>query len=298
MSERFTVAFEKPTLIAPPLPLKERVYRWVHKDRINSSEEVESLFRLPVLGYLPRIDEESLRLIRDISTFAPLMESYRSLRANLYFATMGHSLRSLTVTSSVPAEGKSSAVANLAMAMALDGKKVIIVDADLRRPCQHKLFQIDSSPGLTDVLTGGARLEACLRPTSVDNVRVLPYGAPPPNPTELVGSAAMGEVIATLEGAADIVLFDSPPSLVVVDSLVLASHTNATLVVVGCRETTKAHLSAALRQLHRAKADVLGVVLNRMVGPNQGYYYGKYYVPSSDEPAPIENLTKRRRRKK
>ena len=250
-------------------------------DRINSPEEAERVLRLPNLGHIPMIEEEGLRLIKDISAFSPLMESYRSLRTNINFAAVGSPIRSLVVTSSVPAEGKSTTVANLAMAMALDSKRVIIVDADLRRPSQHKLFKIDSSPGLTDLLVGTHTIEEVIRETGVEGVSVIPAGSPPPNPAELLGSSAMGHLLATLEASADVVLFDSPPALAVADSVVLASRTNGVLLVIGYGETKKTNTRKAIEILSRANAHVLGTVLNRMDGPSSGYYYGKYYVPAT-----------------
>lgn len=252
-------------------------------DRINSPEEAERVLRLPNLGHVPLVEEEGLRLIRDISTFSPLMESYRSLRTNINFAAVGSTLKSIVVTSSVPAEGKSTTAANLAMAMALDGKRVIIVDADLRRPSLHKLFRLESSPGLTDVLVGTHEIEDVIRPSGVDNVSVIAAGSPPPNPAELLGSARMVELITQLEAISDIVLFDSPPALAVADGVVLAARTNGVLLVIGYGETKKTNTRKAVEQLRRANAKVLGTVLNRIEGPSSGYYYGKYYVPASVE---------------
>ncbi len=252
-------------------------------DRINSPEEAERVLRLPNLGHVPLVEEEGLRLIRDISTFSPLMESYRSLRTNINFAAVGTTLRSIVVTSSVPAEGKSTTAANLAMAMALDGKRVIIVDADLRRPSLHKLFRQESSPGLTDILVGTHEISEVMRSCGVENVSVIAAGSPPPNPAELLGSARMVELIAQLESLADIVLFDSPPTLAVADSVVLAARTNGVLLVIGYGETKKTNSRQAVERLQRANARVLGTVLNRVEGTSSGYYYGKYYVPASVE---------------
>ena len=169
------------------------------------------------------------------------------------------------------------------MAMALDGKKVIIVDADLRRPSQHKLFKIDSSPGLTDVLVGTHDVMEVLRPSGVDGVQIIPAGSPPPNPAELLGSLAMEHLIARLETIADVILFDTPPALAVADAIVLSSRTNGTLLVIGYGESKKANTRKAQELLSRANANLLGTVLNRMDAPSTGYYYGKYYVPASVE---------------
>ena len=254
-------------------------------DRINSPEEAERALRVPNLGLIPLIEESGLRLIRDTSSYSPLMESYRTLRTNINFAAVGRPVRSLVVTSAIAAEGKSTTVANLAMAMAMDNKRVIIVDADLRRPSLHKLFKLDSSPGLTDLLIETHTLDQVIRTTPVKNISVITAGSPPPNPAELLGSSAMGQLLAELEAYADIVLFDSPPVLLVTDSVVLASRTNGVLLVVGFGETKKASTKKALEVLGRANANVLGTVLNRLEGPSGSYYYyaGKYYAPVSDK---------------
>ncbi len=254
-------------------------------DRINSADEAERVLKLPSLGYIPNIEEEGLRLIRDISTFSPLMESYRTLRTNINFAAVGNQVRSMVVTSSVPAEGKSTTCANLAMAMAMDGKKVIIVDADLRRPSQHHLFKVDASPGLTDILIGSHTIDEVMRQTSVENVFIIPAGSPPPNPAELLGSAAMGRFLAEVETRADVVLLDTPPALAVADATVLAARTDGALLVVGYGDTKKTSVKRAKDMLSRGNANILGTVLNRMEGAGGGYYYyGKYYMGSGYAP--------------
>ncbi|MES2461071.1 MAG: CpsD/CapB family tyrosine-protein kinase [Armatimonadota bacterium] len=245
--------------------------------------EPEKLLGVPTLGFLPRIDEPTLRLIRDISSFSPLMESFRTLRTNLYFATE-QPLRSLAVMSSVPAEGKSTTTANLAMALAMDGKKVIVVDADLRRPTQHKLFQIAQSPGLVDLLTEEQTVKNVLRQTNVPGVRVITAGAPPPNAPELLGSGNVARLLAELERHCDIVLLDTPPVLAVADGPIVASQVGGVLLVIGYGETKKENTAQCMQALSRCRANVLGTALNRMQGPEEGYYYGKYYVSSETTP--------------
>lgn len=262
-------------------------------DRVNSPEDSERVLRLPNLGHVPLVEELGLRLIRDISSFSPLMESYRSLRTNLNFAAVGHEVNVLLITSSVPSEGKSTTAANLAMAMALDGKRVIIVDADLRRPSQHKLFKVESSPGLTDLLVESHRIEDVLQPTNVENVWLVPAGSPPPNPAELLGSVAMQRVLESLKGRADIILLDTPPTLLVSDTIVLSSLADGILLVVSYGDTKKASVRRSAELLRRSGTPLLGTVLNRMSGPGGGYYYyygygygygyGKYYIPGTVE---------------
>lgn len=249
-------------------------------------DDAEILLGVPTVGFIPAIDEPERRLIRNIDTFSPLMEYFRSLRTNVGFLAEPP-LRSLAVVSSVPAEGKSTVVANLAMAFALkvENNRVILVDTDLRRPSQHKLFAMDSSPGLTDVLAGTHTVEQALRATMVPNVMVLPFGSPPPNPAELLESEAMGRLLEELKTLCDIVLLDTPPALAVVDALVVAPRADGVLVVIGSGETKKVHALKTMQLLSRARAHVIGTVFNRVIGPT-AHYYGMIYVPF--EPSPKE----------
>lgn len=258
-------------------------------DRINSPDEADRVLRLPNLGYIPMIEEQGLRLIRDIHAFSPIVESYRSLRANINFAAVDNPVRNMLVTSSSAGEGKSTTCANLAMAMALDGKRVIVVDADLRRPSQHKLFNIAASPGLTDILVGTHTIAEALRPTNIDRVSIIPAGSVPPNPAEMLGSEAMAHFIEAIGELCDIVLFDSPPILPVADSVLLATRVDGVLLVVSYGETKKASARQAQELLARARANVLGTVLNKLGGKGGGYYYyyyrGKYYAPVAESGA-------------
>ncbi|MFM7320042.1 MAG: polysaccharide biosynthesis tyrosine autokinase [Armatimonadota bacterium] len=254
-------------------------------DKIKSPDEARKALGIPSLGQVPLVEEAGLRLIRDISTFSPLSESFRNLRTSLTFAAVGVEMRSLLITSSQPAEGKSTTAANLATTMAdsFEGRKVILVDADLRRPSQDKLFRLERAPGLTEVLLGSHSLDDVLRPCGVDNVLVLPAGTLPPNPAELLGSSAMERLIAELESRADFVIFDSPPALAVADSLVLASRVDAALIVVAYGDTRKTMVRKAVEQVSKANRNVLGTVINRMDASAGGYYYyyyNRYYTPS------------------
>lgn len=252
-------------------------------DRINSPDEADRVLRLPNLGHIPAIEEEGLRLIRDLKTYSPITEAYRSLRTNINFAAVDNPVRTIAVTSSGPSEGKSTTVANLAMAFAMDGKRVIVIDADLRRPTLHKLFGLKPSPGLTDILVGTHALGDVIRATDVDNVRVIPAGSVPPNPAELLGSEAMAHFVDTLRTMADVLVFDSPPTLAVADAVLLSARVDGVLFVVGYGETKKTNARHALDLLAHARAHVLGAVLNKMDTPGRGYYYGQYYYAPAGE---------------
>ena len=269
----------------PPVVVKEVVKTTMDNSEIFADfEETERVLGVPALGFIPLISEPGLRLLRDVSTFSPLMESYRSLRTHLRFRK-DTPLRTLVVASSVPAEGKSTAVANLAMAMAMEKKRVILVDADLRRPMQHNLFAMNASPGLSDVLAGTHSLEQVLRPTSVAGVSLITVGSPPPTPAELLGSEAMERLLEELKQRSDIVLIDSAPVLAVSDTCTFAHATDGVLLVIGAGETKKALVQRTMTLLGRCRAQVLGTVLNRVPMPG-GYYFGKYYVPTEELAVP------------
>lgn len=243
-------------------------------------DEVEKALGIPVVGQIPLVEEEGLRLIKDISTFSPLMEAYRWLRVNIQCLTSGNPVRSLAVVSAMPKEGKSTLIANLAMAFALDNKSVIIVDSDMRRPTLHKLFRtVDARPGLVDVIVGTHSMEEVLHRTAVRNLSLVPVGACPPNPAELIGSSAMGHLLEALEQSCDILLLDSPPTLVVADAMVLTARATHTLLVIGTKEAPLTDAKRALTFLNRTHANVVGVALNRMTGRG-----GLYYPSEPPEP--------------
>lgn len=243
-------------------------------DTFLDSDDAESLLGVPTLGLIPKIEQQDKRLIRDISPFSPLTESLRCLRTNLRFITE-HPLRSLAITSAVPAEGKSTTLANLAMALAMDGKRVILVDADLRRPMQHKLFKQDSTPGLVDILTGTHSIDDVLRPSGVEGVALITVGTVPSNPTELLGTEKMKHTAAALEERCDIVLFDTSPVLAVADAMLVTSLTQGVLVVIGRGETSKVNVQKTFQLLARTRATTLGTVFTGVPGPEGGYFYRK-----------------------
>lgn len=252
-------------------------------DRINSADEADRVLRLPNLGHIPAIQEEGLRLIRDLEAFSPIAESYRGLRTNLTFAAVDNPVRTLVVTSSGPGDGKSTTAANLAVAMAMDGKRVIVVDADLRRPTLHRLFSVAPSPGLTDLLVGTHTLGEVIQPTRMDHVTLIPAGSVPPNPAELLGSEAMAHFVDAVRTMADIILFDAPPTLAVADAVLLSARVDGVLFVIGFGETKKTSARQALELLGRARAHVLGTVLNK-IDAGRGGYGAYYYAPGYASP--------------
>jgi capsular exopolysaccharide synthesis family protein len=247
-------------------------------DRVNSPDDARRVLGVPALGYIPRVDKEQQRLLTSADASGTLLESYRVLRSNVRFAAVGEPLHSIMVTSTAPGEGKSVTAANLAVAMALDGKKVILVDADLRRPTVHEKFGIRNSPGLTNVLAGTMPLDQTLQASGVENLQILSSGTPPPNPAELLNSRAMEQVQEMLKERADIVIFDSPPCLSVADAQVLAASVDGLIYVVQLGSTRKSALKHGTELLRQAHARILGVVYNKMQmdGRRNDYYYGYY----------------------
>ena len=248
-------------------------------DRINTVADADRLLQLPSLGYVPALSAADARLLPQMKGMDPASESYRVLRTNIHFATVDAPARTLLVTSSSPGEGKTTTAANLAFAMAMDGKKVILVDTDLRRPSLHTLLDLPAVPGLTDVLLGRAPLQ----PVEVmSGLSVLPAGSTPPNPGELLNSRKFRNLVLELTEQAEIVIFDSPPALVAADAAILASQMDGTIIVVETGSTKKASARRTLALLKQARAAVLGVAYNKMRSADApGYYYYNYQYGSA-----------------
>ena len=247
-------------------------------DRINTVADADRVLQLPSLGHVPALSSADAHLLPQMKGLDPASESYRVLRTNIHFATVDAPARTLLVTSSNPGEGKTTTAANLAFAMAMDGKKVILVDTDLRRPSLHKLLDIPAVPGLTDVLLG----HAPLAPIEVmSGLSVLPSGSTPPNPGELLNSRKFRNLVLELTEQAEIIIFDSPPVLVAADAAILASQMDGTIIVVETGSTKKASARRTLSLLRQARAAVLGVAYNKMRSTDApGYYYYNYQYSS------------------
>ncbi|MDC3416614.1 CpsD/CapB family tyrosine-protein kinase [Aquibacillus salsiterrae] len=214
-------------------------------------------------------------LISKINPKSPITEQYRTIRTNLQFASVDKPLETMLVTSPGPAEGKSSTVANLATVFAQQGKKVLVIDADMRKPTLHYTFQLDNRNGLSSVLVGETDLKAAIEQSGVDNLELLTCGPIPPNPSELLGSKAMAKLIEDAKQNYDLVMFDTPPVLAVTDAQILANSCDGTVLVVRSKQTENEAAEKAHELLKHAKAKVLGVVLNDRVQKKGSYYY--YY---------------------
>ncbi len=194
---------------------------------------------------------------------SPAAEAYRTLRTNLTFAALDKPIETLVVTSAAPGEGKSTVLANLAVTMAQGERRIILVDADLRRPGLHEVFGVANDRGLTTMIVEGAALEdPPLINTGVDNLWLVPSGPLPPNPADILGSRKMEEIIAALKARADVVLFDAPPIIAVTDAAVLGTKVDGVLLVVCAGRTRREHAQRARELLERVHVRIVGAVLN------------------------------------
>ncbi len=249
-------------------------------DTVKTPEEAAQLTGLPSLGAIARIEGKSDddRLIAVHHPLSPIVEAYRVLRTNIQFSAIDKPIKTLMVTSPAPSEGKSVTLANLAVVMAQSGLKVIAVDTDLRRPVQHHIFNIANDYGLCDgILHANPGVMEYVQPTQVENLWLLPSGALPPNPAELLGSKRMGEIIEELKTNADLVIFDTPPTLLVTDAAVLAGRVDGVLLVNDAGATRRAMSKRAADELRRVHAPLLGLVMNRLSTRRGSYYYYQYY---------------------
>lgn len=196
---------------------------------------------------------------------SPITEAYRTLRTNLEFSNLDNPLKTMVVTSAGPEEGKSTTLSNLAVTMAEAGRKVIVVDCDLRRPRLHEIFGTDNSSGLTTmVLSESAMKEPPLIQTAVTGLLLLSSGPQPPNPAELLASRRMTEIISSLAGQADMVLFDAPPVIAVTDAAILASKVDGVLLVISAGSTRREYVRQAKALLEKVNARVVGAALTNV----------------------------------
>ena len=236
---------------------------------------------MPIVGSVPRHPTKNGRgpvMLDPEQESSALVESYKFLQTNLEFAALGTpGLRSLLVTSSAPEEGKTTTAANLAISIAGEGKSVILVDADLRKPTQHRIFDLKQEAGLTHLLLGNVTFEEALTQTSVDGLKVMPSGALPPDATRVLRSARMKEVVELLKNNADLVIFDSPPLLSVTDPMLVAPLVDGVLLVVDAHRTGRKTVKLGAETLQQAKLGIMGTVVNKVSSRKGGSYYYYYY---------------------
>ncbi|MFI8777965.1 polysaccharide biosynthesis tyrosine autokinase [Brachybacterium paraconglomeratum] len=241
--------------------------------RIRSVEDLQGSTDRTVLGAIPssRGSEQASRVLIE-NPYSVAAEAYRELRTNLQFIKLVENRRSVLVTSSLPGEGKSTATINLAHVLAMSGERVLLIDGDLRSPSVHKILGLEGDAGLTTLLIGHAEMDEIVQSAGVDGLDVIAAGAIPPNPSELLGSPAMAEILAKASQRYDVVLIDAPPLLPVTDAAVLSQTVGGVLVVAQSEAVRRAEFERALAKLENVDANVVGLVLNRVRGLSSSQY--------------------------
>ena len=225
---------------------------------------------------------------------SPVSEMFRTLRTNLQFMGNSKKIQTVLITSTLPGEGKSWTSANLAVTFAQAGKKVVIVDADLRKGRQFSIFNVTARPGVSNYLSGVVNegevynvddIRSFIRETDIDNLYVIPAGDVPPNPAELLVNSRMGQLLLDLKAQYDIVIFDAPPALLVTDAMILARMVDTCMIVVAHQETKMDNLNKVQKSIKNVGGNIAGVVINKIptsVKKYQDGYYGGYYGDSQD----------------
>jgi len=277
---------------------------------VKTTADVAHVTHLATLGTISSIEGERYedKLAAAYVPQSPVAESFRALRTNIQYCAVSKQLRTLLLTSSAPGEGKSLIIANLAVVMAQSGLSVVLVDADLRRPVQHRLFGLRDHHGLSEALleeapdlskfwhvlgpevlanrlAGGDGARAARPPIilGAGSLRVMTAGTQPPNPADLLGSERMRMLMAQIEATADLVLFDTPPVLAVTDAVILAGAVDGVILVADVGRTKRAALKQSAERLAQVDANLVGVILNRAAIADSGYYAYRYYARDEDE---------------
>lgn len=267
-------------------------------DTLKTPDDIKDVLDIPVIGFIgelkhnPKQDEDSLGVYVAKNPRSPVAEAFRSLRTNLEYSSVDNPAKTILVTSSGESEGKSTVAANLAIVEAQSGKKVVIIDADMRHPKVHVQFNKSNRKGLSDVVTGKLRIEDVLKTyDQVENLSIITCGTIPPNPSELLGSERMSQTLKELEECFDLVIIDTPP-MVVSDAQILSGKVGGVIFVVIPGQTRAITALRPMEELRRIGSHVLGVVANK-IPKSRDYYYGgyNYYSPYNSNHYSYHNET-------
>ncbi len=247
---------------------------------VKSAEDIERFIKLPLLGSISIIKQKNgnqPEKIAALDSKSTISEAYRALRTGVIFSSTNNQHKTLLITSAEPREGKTVTACNLAITMAQMGSKVLLIDSDMRKPRLHKVFGVDNSVGLSSLLVGQSSLHEAVYQTQISNLMILPCGPIPPNPSELLVSKGMQNLIKELKGKFDRIILDSPPTVAVTDSTILSNICDQLLLVVSCGKTTREVISRCKKLLSNKGAQLLGIVLNNFDIKHRDHYYSKYY---------------------
>ena len=225
---------------------------------------------------------EGLNLVTQNDPKNPAAEAYRVIRTSVQFAQAGKELKTIAITSCTPNEGKSMTIANLAIVFTQAGKSVLIMDCDMRNPTVHKNFNLSNKVGLSSCISMGTAVADAVQETAIEGLDALTAGVIPPNPSELLGSERMQNILQRAKEEYDYVLIDTPPVLPVTDSLVLGRMVDGLILVIDSGEIKVEMAREVKNQLVHAGANILGVVLNKVRSEHHGYGYGYYYYYGHD----------------
>jgi capsular exopolysaccharide synthesis family protein len=240
-------------------------------DTVKAEDEMETVLGVPMLGVVRKHKPYRGKVVGPLNQEAS--DAYQALRTNVHFAGVGKKLHSIVITSSSPREGKSTTASGLAIALAQAGSKVILVDADLRRPSLHTIFDLPNTFGLTNLILLEAQEPGpALMASGTTNLSILPSGPIPPNPADLLMSNEMESLMQAMAEKADYVIYDTPPVLAVTDASILSGRTDGVLLVGLSGATRTSSLRQTLQDLYRTQAKVLGVVVNRVRSKPRDYY--------------------------
>ncbi|HCJ65805.1 MAG TPA: hypothetical protein DHV62_00385, partial [Elusimicrobia bacterium] len=252
------------------------------EDTVKTAEDIKEYLQAPFLGTLPSAKRETktIQQIDLISHFKPksmIAESYRVIRTEIFRNSQNEVTRTLLVTSTLPKEGKTTVATNLAIVLAQGGERVLLVEADTRRPRLKRTFNFDSPPGLCDYLTGKVQIDSIIQPTEIPNLKVIISGHTPDYPAELLNSAKMKEFLGIVKQKFERVIIDTPPILSVADSLILADNVDATIQIVKTDAVKKSSCLFAKQKLVSAEGKYVGAILNNIDLNRERYYYYYHY---------------------
>ena len=225
---------------------------------------------------------EGLNLVTQNDPKNPAAEAYRVIRTSIQFAQAGKELKTIAITSCTPNEGKSMTIANLAVVLTQAGKSVLLIDCDMRNPTVHKNFNLSNKIGLSSCISMGTALADAVQATGIEGLDALTAGVIPPNPSELLGSERMQNVLQRAKEQYDYVLIDTPPVMPVTDALIVSRFVDGIILVIASAEVKVEMAREVKNQLVNAGANILGVVLNKVRSEHHGYGYGYYYYYGND----------------
>jgi capsular exopolysaccharide synthesis family protein len=290
---------------------------------VKGPEDVEKLTGLPSLGIIPflspdglkkraenggykpvygteaQLREETMPEISEIELITHLYpkfsisEDYRTVRSSILFSHADSSPKTISFTSTLPQEGKTATVSNLAVSFSQLEGKVLLIDADLRKPRLHKVFKMRNMVGLSSYLTGKVSFDEAIQKIPIENIWVIPSGPHPPNPAELLNSKRMKDLLAQVKDRFDHILIDTPPVLAVIDPVIVSSLVDCTVFVVKAGKTTRKPMVKAIEEIQKAKAEIVGVIFNEVKIGRQGqgapyYHYYQYEYASSEQDGVVE----------